>query len=97
MCRQDDLPRYAMRQTVTQDGSPAIQFVDRAFLDEKAAGKHRGGAENRLREDSRAIWIDAGRNPREFDDAWAYWLQTGASPKDFAAACQDKRAVMPGT
>lgn len=94
MCKQDDLPRYAMRLTVTQDGSPAVLFVDRAFLDEKAVAKQRATAEQRLREDARAAWLDAGRSPEGFEGAWAHWIQGGGSLEEFARVCQDKRAVM---
>lgn len=94
MCRSDELPRYAMRETQTQDGSPAVLFIDRQFLDEDADRKS-GDPAQRRREDARAAWIDADRNPREFDRAWSAWIEKGFAADEFAAACSDRRALMP--
>ena len=102
MCRSDELPRYAMKETKTQDGSAAVLFVDRAFIaaeqDAQAeAKKERKAADagQRHRENGRAAWIDAGRDPRSFDPSWSAWIEKGFAPDEFAAACSDKRAVMP--
>jgi plasmid replication initiation protein len=96
MCRSDELPRYAMHETATQDGSPAVRFVDRAFL-ELAAEERRGADKaQRGREDARAAWIDAQRDPRGFDAAWSAWVERGHPPDGFAVACADRRANMPG-
>jgi hypothetical protein len=66
--KADKLPRYRMTWTATQDGSPAVHFVDRELAaytaerkreDEAAARRERIAAEN-----ARAALIDAGGNPR---------------------------------
>jgi plasmid replication initiation protein len=95
MCRADELPRYAMRETATQDGSSAVHFVDRMYAQE--AVKERRGADKsqRGREDARAAWLDAQRDPRAFDGAWSAWIEGGYPPGGFAAACADRRANMP--
>ena len=95
MCRSDELPRYAMQETATQDGSPAVHFVDRAFAEQ--ARKERRGADKaqRGRENARAAWLDAARDPREFESAWTAWIEGGHSPDAFTAACADRRAQMP--
>ena len=95
MCRDDDLPRYAMTLTTTQDGSPAVHFVDRSFAAHEAKSKRAGEGERRIRDDGRTAWIDAGRDPRDFDSAWTAWVQKGLQEKDFAAVAGDRRAVMP--
>ena len=95
MCRDDDLPRYAMTLTTTQDGSPAVHFVDRSFASHEAKAKKVGEGERRIREDGRAAWIDAGRDPRKFDGAWTAWREKGLLEKDFATVAADRRAVMP--
>lgn len=98
MCRSDELPRYAMQETTTQDGSPAVLFIDRQFLpDDDKEDKERRAADagQRHREDGRAAWLDAERDPREFDGAWSAWIEKGFAPEEFAKACRDKRAVMP--
>ncbi len=96
MCRDDDLPRYAMTLTTTQDGSAAVHFVDRSFGEHQAKAKKAGEGERRVREDGRAAWIDAGRDPRGFEGAWTAWLGKGMPDRDFAAVAADRRAVMPG-
>ena len=95
MCRADELPRYAMRETATQDGSPAVHFVDRIYAQE--AVKERRGADKaqRGREDARAAWVDAQRDPRGFDGAWSAWIEGGYPPDGFVTACADRRAHMP--
>ena len=95
MCRADELPRYAMSETTTQDGSPAVHFVDRSFAQEIV--KERRGADKaqRGREDARAAWVDAERDPRAFDEAWSAWIEGGYPPEGFATACADRRAIMP--
>jgi len=95
MCRSDELPRYAMKETKTQDGSPAVLFVDRAFVAEESKERRAADAGQRHREDGRAAWIDAARDPREFDQAWSAWIENGHAPSEFAGACSDKRAIMP--
>lgn len=95
MCRSDQLPRYAMKEMKTQDGSPAVLFIDRAFVAEESKERRAGDAGQRHREDGRAAWIDAARDPREFDQAWSAWIENGHAPSEFAGACSDKRAIMP--
>jgi plasmid replication initiation protein len=95
MCRNDELPRYAMKETKTQDGSAAVLFIDRTFLTEQAAERRAADAGQRHREDGRTAWIDADRDPRDFDLAWSAWIEKGHAPAEFAAACSDKRAIMP--
>ena len=92
MCREDHLPRYAMSETTTQDGSAAVHFVDRSFVAREAASRREGDAEQRAREDGRAAWLDAGRDPRDFDGAWSRWLEQGHAAGDFAGVAADKRA-----
>lgn len=95
MCKTDELPRYAMQLTTTQDGSPAVLFIDRQFLAEEVKERRSADAGQRHREDGRAAWLDALRDPREFDDAWSAWIEGGYAPAEFAQACSDKRAIMP--
>ena len=96
MCREDDLPRYAMTGTTTQDGSAAVHFVDRSFVKAAAKAKRAGEGARRDLEDARTAWIDAGRDPRGFEEAWTAWCGKGLAERDFAAAAADRRAVMPG-
>lgn len=95
MCRSDELPRYAMRETTTADGSPAVHFVDRAFVVEAARERRGADAAQRGREDARAAWLDAERDPKAFDGAWARWAEDGHQPGEFAKACSDRRCVLP--
>lgn len=94
LCARDALPRYAMRETRTQDGQAAVHFVDRQFIDAAAAEASQAKAAQFYREDARAAWIDAGRHPRKFEPAWDAWAEAGRNPADFAAACQDKQAAL---
>lgn len=94
MCQRNELPRYAMQETRTQDGSPAVHFIDRQFLSEEEV-RNQLSPDRRAQEDGRAAWIDAGRDPRGFDSAWSAWIEQGYPEGDFAAACANKRAVMP--
>jgi plasmid replication initiation protein len=107
MCRNDELPRYHMRETATQDGSPGVLFVDRAFVQapdgrENGEGDEKGRAgagprsdRRRDLENARAAWLDTDRDPRLFDGCWAAWVAGGFPPDGFGAACRDPRAVMP--
>jgi plasmid replication initiation protein len=66
--KADKLPRYQMTWTNTQDGSPAVHFVDReiaAFaVEEKRNEDARARRERLDAENARAALIDAGGNPR---------------------------------
>ena len=92
LCSRDALPRYAMRETKTQDGSAAIHFVDRQFLAAAADETERAKALQFYREDARTAWIDAGRHPRKFEETWDAWAAAGRDPADFAQACQTKQS-----
>ncbi len=72
LVKLDKLPRYSMKATTTQDGSPAVHFIDRDIvtyavsrkkLETEAARKERIAIE-----DARAALIDAGGNPRDLAD-----------------------------
>jgi len=96
MCRADELPRYAMTETATQDGSPAVHFIDRAFAEQAVKERRVADKGRRGREDARAAWIDAQRDPRSFEAAWSAWIEGGFAPEDFARICADRHVVMPG-
>jgi plasmid replication initiation protein len=83
LAKQDDLPGYIMRMATAADGSAAIHFLSRsvaARLNEDYARRKKVGHH---REEARSVWIDGGRNPREFDRAFAEWCATGASVAQF--------------
>jgi plasmid replication initiation protein len=68
LVKADNLPRYSMTATTTQDGSPAVRFIDRDIAAYAATQqKQEADAARRSRlaaEDARANLIDAGINPR---------------------------------
>jgi plasmid replication initiation protein len=65
----EQLPRYRMTLTRTQDGSEAVHFVDRSIAEVAAALKAEQSAATRrariAQEDVRTALIDAGKNPRQ--------------------------------
>lgn len=95
LCQENQLPRYSMTETTTQDGTPAIHFVDRAFEQQAAKESQAVNKSQIERENARAAWIDAQRNPKEFEDAWAAWIDRGYKAEEFASTCADRRAHMP--
>lgn len=78
---KNDLPRYAMKLTETVDGSPAVHFIARHYLESRGhSAEARTVSE---RDHARMAWIDSGRNPREFDRALTEWLASGAGMVQF--------------
>jgi plasmid replication initiation protein len=67
--KADKLPRYRMTWTNTQDGSPAVHFVDRGIADFLAEEKrNEEDAARRARiaaEDARTAFVDAGGRSRK--------------------------------
>lgn len=62
---EDQLPRYQMTMTKTQDGSEAVHFVDRMYVEAEKAQAAEARRARIAAEDERARMIDAGLNPRE--------------------------------
>lgn len=87
---KNDLPRYAMRLTETVDGSPAVHFIARRFLEARGQSSETYRINDRDR--ARSAWIDSGRNPREFDKALDAWLKSGAGIEQFIAQYRDPAA-----
>lgn len=78
---KNDLPRYSMRLTETQDGAPAVFFIARHHLESRGQLEETRGASERDR--ARAAWIDSGRAPRDFDKTFAEWRASGAGVEQF--------------
>lgn len=78
---RNDLPRYAMTLTKTVDGSQAVHFIARRFLEQRTlpATPKKIAA----REAARAAWLDGGRSPRDFDKAFDEWIASGAGVEQF--------------
>lgn len=76
---RNDLPRYFMNLTTTTDGSAAVHFIARRFVE--ARPELQQGRNERDR--ARQAWIDSGRNPREFEQALKEWIGSGASVAQF--------------
>lgn len=83
MCEDDDLPRYAMTLTTTGDGSPAIHFIDRAYLAADETDRRQSEQARRHRDQARSEWIDRGQDPKFFDAAFEGWIERGNAPADF--------------
>lgn len=66
--KADKLPRYKMTWTATQDGSPAVHFVDREIavyaVEQRREQQEAARRAKIAAEDARAALIDAGINPR---------------------------------
>lgn len=84
---KNNLPRYAMKLTETVDGSAAVYFIARHYLESRGQSVETHAASER--DHARMAWIDSGRNPREFDKALADWKASGASINQFVAQYQD--------
>jgi hypothetical protein len=69
--------------------------VDRLYSQEAVNERRGADKSQRGREDARAAWLDAQRDPRRFDGAWSAWIEGGYPPDGFATACADRRANMP--
>jgi plasmid replication initiation protein len=78
---RNDLPRYAMTATRTNDGSEAVHFVARKYLQAQSVSPR--ARQHVDRDRARAAWIDNGRDPRGFDDALAEWIKMGSSIEKF--------------
>ncbi len=75
---RNDLPRYQMSLTTTVDNSPAVHFIARRFVQARPELEVR-----HERDRARMVWIDSGRNPRDFDKTLAEWRASGASIAQF--------------
>jgi plasmid replication initiation protein len=81
LVEKNDLPRYAMKLTTTADGSAAVHFIARHYLAERGVAIESYSANKRDR--ARTVWIDSGRNPRDFDKHFADWIECGATVEHF--------------
>ena len=72
-------------QTTQNKNVVPVHFVDRMYAQQ--AVKERRGADKsqRGREDARAAWLDAQRDPRGFDGAWSAWIKPGHNARASAA------------
>lgn len=84
---KNDLPRYGMRLTQTVDGSAAVHFLARHYIE--ARGQTVESFAISSRDKARAAWIDSGRNPREFERSLDEWTRSGASVEQFIAQFSD--------
>ncbi len=85
LCQRDELPRYAMTETKTEGGEPAVHFVDRNFIAAAEARERRAAAIRAGRDRARMAWIDGGHNPRQFEAAYEDWCEFN-HPVDFVTS-----------
>jgi plasmid replication initiation protein len=93
--KKNTLPRYAMRLTKTADGSEAVHFIARSFVEAPAAtvSETLGQQMQTARDQARTIWVDSGRNPRGFEATWNRWLGDGHEPSEFMRIYKDPEAA----
>ena len=70
---KDQLPRYAMTPTETENGEPAVHFIDRKFLTEDEKLKRAEVSKRFARDQARTGWIDSGAHPDGFEMAFDRW------------------------
>lgn len=89
IAKRNDLPGYVMTLLNAADGSPAIHFQSRSVAATKEARVVAAAQQRRHEDEARALWIDQGRDPRQFARVWQEWIDTGNAPESFVVIYRD--------
>lgn len=94
--KKNSLPRYVTRLTKTADGSEAVHFIARSFVEAPVTtvSETLGRQMQTARDQARTVWMDSGRNPRGFDATWNRWLADGHEPSEFMRVYKEPDAAV---